>query len=160
MISGSIVGFGALDQGAFHDGNQFGGVFEAVITPAHALEIDDNIHLPLVPLQGLVVVVRDERWSEKPQPHFHAQIHQGIARSLIEVNHIGVIFGDGVIHPPHELVGEGREQRILVVVNRPVKVHRIHAFPPFSFSVAGSFAAHRRARLSLAPSCRWCNAPA
>ena len=130
-------GFGALDQGSVNEGKQFGAVLEAVVTPAHAFEVEHDLHFPVVPLQGLVVVIRGQRWREKSQSHVNAQIHLGIARMLVEVDHIGMILGNGVIHPPHELVGKGRDatDHSARGVHRPVKVHRIHALPPFSFSV-------------------------
>ena len=122
MICGSMIGLGALDQGAVNEGKQFGTVLEAVVTPAHALEVDHHLHLPVVPLQGFVVVIRDQRRREKSQPHVHAHIHLRIARVLVKINHVGMILGDGVIHPPHELVGEGREQRIVLRTARPPRM--------------------------------------
>ena len=88
-------GLGALDQRTVNIGKQFGVVLEAVVTPAHALEIEHDVHFPLVPLQRLVVVICGQRRSKKSESHVNAQIHLGIARVLVEVDHIGMILGDG-----------------------------------------------------------------
>ena len=63
-------GLGALDQRTVNVGKQSGLVLEAVVAPAHALEVEHGLHFPMVPLQGFVVVIRGQRAApEIPVPY-------------------------------------------------------------------------------------------
>ena len=54
----------ASNQGALGEGEKGCTVLEAVVLAAHPLHVHNNIRLTLIPGQGLVVVVRQDRGGD------------------------------------------------------------------------------------------------
>src|ERR1017187_8816075 len=55
---------------------------------------------------------------------------------FVEIDHVRMVLGNGVIHAQHKLVCERRMQWVLGSMPRAIKVHRVHTLPPFSFPIA------------------------